>query len=68
MALLNRAPTDEQLTAFPMLITEPSFQVVRYDAAGPCVAYETLDTFHWVKEARPSDCIWMVPGVTPRRF
>lgn len=45
---------------------EPKHQFVTYRAALNRADYEQRDTFYRIGPASPSDCHWMVPGVTQK--
>lgn len=42
---------------------EPSHYFVNYSAPGKPV-YTTPEEFYWGPRPGPSDCVWLVPGVT----
>lgn len=45
----------------------PKYQTVRYRAALDRVDYEHPEVFYGLGPESPSDCVWMVPGVTNGR-
>jgi len=58
----KRLPVD-----FCTLLLEPDYQTVRYRAVLNRVDYERSDTFYGLGPKSPSDCVWIVPYLLPRR-